>query len=81
MNFMEILKNRIDLGEIPFCERGSRLMIFRSGNTFSIRLAERWLKVSRRLTAYRDRPALIDQLMFTDEAGNPLELRLPPIRM
>jgi glycogen debranching enzyme len=76
MNFIEMLKNRIDLAEVPFCERGSRMMLFRSGNTFSIRLAERWLKVSRRLTAYRDRPALIDQLMFTDEAGNPLELEI-----
>jgi putative isomerase len=74
MNFLEMLVNRIDLVEIPFSERGSRLMLFRSGNTLSIRLAERWLKVSRRLTAYRDRPALIDQLMFTDGDDNPLAL-------
>jgi putative isomerase len=74
MNFVEMLRNRIDLGEIPFSERGSRLMVFRSGYTLSIRLAERWLKMSRRLTAYRDRPALIDKWSFTDGDGNPLDL-------
>ena len=72
--YFEILRNRINLVDIAFTERGSRLMVFRTGSTFSIRLAERWLKSSRRLTAYRDRPALIDQWMFSDSDGTPLEL-------
>ncbi len=72
--FLEILKNRINLIDIPFSERGSRLMVFRSGNSFSVRLAERWLKLSRQLTAYRERPALIDQCKFTDRDGNELDL-------
>lgn len=74
--FLELLKNRIDLGEIPFSERGSRLMVFRAGQTLSIRLAERWLKLNRRLTAYRDRPAIIDQWKFTDANGTLLDLDL-----
>jgi putative isomerase len=74
--YLQLLKDRIDLVSIPFTERGSRLMVFRTGNAFSIRLAERWLKLSRHLTAYRDRPALVDQWIFTDEAGNPLELEI-----
>jgi len=72
--FLEILKNRIDLITIPFSDRGSRLMVFRSGNSLSVRLAERWLKLSRQLTAYRERPALIDQCRFTDGDGNELAL-------
>ena len=56
-----MLKTRLDLDETPFSERGSRLMVFRAGSTLSIRLAERWLKLNRRLTAYRDRPAILDQ--------------------
>jgi glycogen debranching enzyme len=74
--YLEMLKDRINLAEIPFSERGSRLMVFRTGHSLSVRLAERWLKSSRRLTAYRDRPALIDQWMFTDRDGNPLELEI-----
>ena len=73
-SYFKMLKDRIDLVEIPFSERGSRLMVFRSGNSFSVRLAERWLKLSRQLTAYRERPALIDQWHFTDEDGKQLEL-------
>ena len=73
-SYLNMLKNRIDLIEIPFSERGSRLMVFRSGNTFSVRLAERWVKSSRQLLAYRERPALIDQWKFTDGDGNPLDL-------
>ncbi len=72
--YLEMLKDRITLGEIPFSERGSRLMVFRSGQTLSIRLAERWLKLNRRLTAYRDRPAIIDRWKFTDGSGNLLDL-------
>jgi hypothetical protein len=72
--YLEMLKDRIDLVAIPFSERGSRLMVFRTGSTFSVRLAERWLKLSHQLTAYRERPALIDQWMFTDGDETPLEL-------
>jgi putative isomerase len=74
--YLEMLKNRIDLIEIPFGERGSRVMVFRSGNNFSVRLAERWLKLSRQLTAYRERPALVDKWNFTDEEGNILDLQV-----
>lgn len=74
--YLEIVKDRIDLGEIPFSERGSRLMVFRVGLTFSIRLAERWLKLNRRLTAYRDRPAIIDQWKFYDGDGALLDLNI-----
>jgi putative isomerase len=73
-SYLKMLKDRIDLIDIPFTERGSRLMVFRSGNNFSVRLAERWLKLSRQLTAYRERPALIDQWNFTDSEGRQLGL-------
>jgi putative isomerase len=74
--YLDMLMNRINLCDIPFSERGSRLMVFRNDSSLSIRLAERWLKSSRRLTAYRDRPALIDQWRFSDGDGNPLELEI-----
>jgi hypothetical protein len=71
--YLQMLKNRIDLKEIPFSERGSRMLLFRVDQSLSIRLAERWFKQSGQLAAYRDRPAIISQLRFTDGGGNGLE--------
>jgi len=70
------LKNRIDLSEIPFSERGSRLLFFKENQHFTIRLAERWTKVSRRLSDYRQRPSLVDHLTLEDQTGNPLPVEV-----
>src|SRR5512141_1486464 len=74
--YLDLLKNRINLREIPFSERGSRLLIFQSNEHFTVRLAERWFKREGQLSAYRKRPPLIDQWIFTDEGGSPLELNI-----
>ena len=37
-----LLKNRINLDNIPFTIRNSRIMVFRNGNEFQIKLAESW---------------------------------------
>ena len=74
--YLALLKNRINLRQIPFSERGSRLMVFRSGNHFLVRLAERWFKLDQRLSAYRERPPLIDQWQFTDGENQPLTFEL-----
>ncbi|WP_299028755.1 trehalase family glycosidase [uncultured Thermanaerothrix sp.] len=68
-----LLKNRIDLINVPFTERGSRLLVLRNNNSLTIRLAERWLKIDPRLSGYRYRPPLIENLTFCDEAGHPLD--------
>lgn len=74
--FLELLKNRINLRQIPFSERGSRLLLLRSNQHFCIQLAERWAKRSLGLSAYRTRPPLIDELYFTDADGHPLDFTL-----
>ncbi len=74
--YLQRLKNRITLGQTPFSERGSRLMIFRSNRYLSIRLAERWFKLNGELSAYRERSPLIDEWVFTDGNGQPLEMRI-----
>src|SRR3990170_8255850 len=81
--FSTLLKNRIDLKVTPFSERGSRLLIFRKEDHLYIRLAERWFKLDQQLSSYRQRPPLIDQLMFIDEFGNqlPLEITTFPHRI
>lgn len=74
--YLNLLKNRINLRQIPFSERGSRLLVFRAESRFSIRLAERWIKQSLDLTTYRDRRPLIATLQLTDGDGRPLEFLL-----
>ncbi len=74
--YLTLLKNRINLRQIPFSERGSRLLVFHSDHHLSIRLAERWLKRDQKLAAYRDRPPIIDNWTFIDENGQPLEFEL-----
>lgn len=74
--YLELLRDRINLREIPYTERGSRLLVFQSDGHFSIRLAERWFKRNGQLSAYRQRPPVIEKLYFTDERENPLELTL-----
>ena len=53
--YLNLLKNRIDLHEIPFSDRGSRLLIFYSNGQFTVLLAERWFKREGQLSAYRKR--------------------------
>ncbi len=70
--YLDLLKNRINLSEIPFSERGSRLLVFHGNQHLTIRLAERWFKREGQLSAYRKRAPLIDQWVFSDKDGNPL---------
>lgn len=70
--YLNLLKNRINLHQIPFSERGSRLLIFQKNGYLTFRLAERWFKREGQLAAYRNRPPLIDQWYFMDVDGNPL---------
>ncbi len=74
--YLHLLKNRINLRQIPFSERGSRLLVFRSEQHFQVRLAERWFKIDKRISGYRDRPPLIDRWQFTDGHGHPLDFQL-----
>jgi len=72
---LDLLKDRIDLERIPFSDRGSRLMVFRSDDHFRVRLAERWFKLDSQLSTYRQRPPIIDGWRLTDGDGAPLAFR------
>ena len=74
--YLNLLKDRINLRQIPFSDRGSRLLIFYANQHFTIRLAERWFKREGQLAAYRQRQPLIDEWVFIDGDGNPLDLSL-----
>ena len=74
--YLTLLKDRINLRRIPFSERGARLLVFGSSDRFAVRLAERWYNRTRELSAYRQRPPILQDLCFTDEEGRPLALAL-----
>ncbi len=67
------LHNRIDLDHIPFTERGSRLLVMRSGHRISIRLGERWEKWQDEVGHYRKRPPIVEDLILHDAGGAPLD--------
>lgn len=78
--YLSLLRNRINLRNIPFSDRGSRLLIFQTNHKLSIRLAERWFKRDGVLSAYRQRPPIIDDWVFTDveEKQLPFDLETFP---
>ena len=74
--YLQQLRGRITLREIPFSERGSRLLVFRHDRYLRIRLAERWVKWEKEVGFYRTRPPLIDDFGLSDENGHPLDWEL-----
>jgi putative isomerase len=74
--YLSLLRNRINLRNIPFSDKGSRLLVFQSDNKLEVRLAERWFKREGELAAYRKRPPLIEDWYFTDTSGSCLNCEL-----
>jgi hypothetical protein len=51
-------------------------MVFHANNHLSVRLAERWFKRAGQLTAYRQRPPILQDWHFTGPGGQPLQINL-----
>ncbi|MBW4439050.1 MAG: hypothetical protein KME04_18070 [Pleurocapsa minor GSE-CHR-MK-17-07R] len=71
---LERLHNRIDLANVPFTDRGTRLLLFLRDNEISIRLAERWAKWERQVGHYRQRPPIVERLVILNEDDQPVTL-------
>ncbi len=76
--YLNLLRNHIDITRVPFSDRGSRLLIYREKDDSSlfIKLAERLTAIEPGLDAYRLRPPFISDLIFTDEHGKKLEFEV-----
>lgn len=76
---IEILRNRLDIGVVPFTDRGSRLLVFRENGAdrLYVRICERWPKQEYTEGHYRVRPPLVRELELLDGEGRPL--RFDPV--
>lgn len=72
--YLDLLKNKINLLDVPFTERGSRLMVFGGPNGLYVRLSERWIKRDQKLAAYRTRLPLLDEIIVLNADGDRLPL-------
>lgn len=70
MSRLEKLHNRIDLINVPFTERGSRILLGRKGDRLYMRLTERWEKYGGSLRAFRNHPPIIQNLAFIQPDGS-----------
>jgi putative isomerase len=73
-HFLQLLRGRITLKDIPFAERTSRLLLFKRNSHLYIKLVERWARWETHVGHYRLRPPLLDDLCFIDADGTLLEL-------
>lgn len=62
MSRFEALHNRIDLFNVPFTERGSRILVGRKEDRLTIRLTERREKYGGSLRAFRNYPPIIQNM-------------------
>ncbi len=76
--FLNLLKGRVNLEQVPFSDRGSRLLVFRHGSQFAIRLTERWTAWEKEVGHYRRRAPVIDGFALVDENGRTLPLTVSP---
>jgi hypothetical protein len=78
--FFRLLKNRIDISEVPFSDRGSRILVYKEKDKdkdqLFIKLAERLTNLQPGLETYIKRPSYIQGLVLVDEVGTELEFEV-----
>jgi putative isomerase len=74
-SYLNLLRNHIDICRVPFSDRGSRLLVFRSPgqSRLFVKLAERLIGLQSDIEAYLHRPPFIRDLCLVDEEGQVLD--------
>jgi hypothetical protein len=73
--YLQLLEQRIRIDQVPFSDRGSRLLVYRerrAAHALTLKLAERLTALTPGLSAYRQRPPFISNLRLVDGEGRPL---------
>ncbi len=75
---LSLLRNQFDITQVPFSDRGSRLLVYQEPqhSRLFVKLAERLVGLEPGLEAYLRRPPFIRNLCLIDEAGQPLDLQV-----
>ena len=77
--YLRTLENRIKIENIPFSDRGSRLLVYRdlrATDTLYVKLAERLTSLQPGLSVYRNRPPFIHNFRLVDADGRPIPFEL-----
>ncbi|MGD8967099.1 MAG: trehalase family glycosidase [Anaerolineae bacterium] len=75
LSLLDLLKNRIDITQVPFSDRGSRLLVYQvpGRSRLLVKLAERLTELQPGLDTYRRRGPFIHGFSLMDEAGDELD--------
>ncbi|MGD2166414.1 MAG: hypothetical protein PVH50_12895, partial [Anaerolineae bacterium] len=76
-SFLELLENKVDITQVPFSDRGSRLLVYQvpGQSRLLVKLAERLTQLQPGLDTYRHRPPFIHSFSLVDEAGEQLDFQ------
>ncbi len=76
--YLSLLRNHIDINNVPFSDRGSRLLVLqdKQSSSFYIKLAERLTTIQPDIEAYLRRPPFIQDFFLLDENGEELDFTL-----
>ena len=76
-SFLDLLKDKIDITQVPFSDRGSRLLVYQvpGQSRLLVKLAERLTELQPGLDTYRHRPPFIQGFSLVDEAGEQLDFK------
>ncbi len=74
-SYLDLLEDQIDITQVPFSDRGSRLLIYQvpGQSRLFIKLAERLTELQPGLDTYRHRPPFMDSFALVDETGTQLD--------
>lgn len=77
---LELLKDQIDITQVPFSDRGSRLLVFKQKyeSRLYVKLAERLMELDPALEAHVHRPPFIRDLSLLGPNGEVLDFQLEP---
>ncbi len=74
---LDLLRDHIDIMKVPFSDRGSRLLVFKTVGApkLIVKLAERLTSIQPDIEAYLSRPPFLNDLCFIDEQGRILDFQ------
>lgn len=78
VSYLNLLRNQIDITQVPFSDRGSRLLVnqYPGQSRLYIKLAERLIRLEPGLETYLQRPPFIQDLCLVNNTGDVLDFEI-----